>query len=143
MNCVNQSPISIACYHGILKCRCGSLDAYDLCRNLTGKLYADKGYIDNKLTEKLKRSDIDLVTTVRKNMKRKVMSAFDRAMLSKRYIIETVNDQLKNISQIEHSRHRSETGFMLNIISGIVAYCLKKQKARIKASKSELETMAV
>ncbi|WP_298944293.1 transposase, partial [uncultured Psychromonas sp.] len=76
----------------------------DLCRNLTGKLYADKGYIGSKLTEKLKRSDIDLVTTVRKNMKRKVMSAFDRAMLSKRYIIETVNDQLKNISQIEHSR---------------------------------------
>lgn len=115
----------------------------DLCRNLTGKLYADKGYIGNKLTEKLKRSDIDLVTTVRKNMKRKVMSAFDRAMLSKRYIIETVNDQLKNISQIEHSRHRSETGFMLNVISGIVAYCLKKKKPRIKVSKSELEMMAV
>ncbi|MEL0659863.1 IS982 family transposase [Psychromonas arctica] len=115
----------------------------DLCRNLTGKLYADKGYIGNKLTEKLKRSDIDLVTTVRKNMKRKVISAFDRAMLSKRYIIETVNGQLKNISQIEHSRHRSEAGFMLNVISGIVAYCVKKQKPRIKISKSELETMAV
>lgn len=77
----------------------------DICRNLTGKLYADKGYIGHKLTGKLKKSDVVLVTTVRKNMKIKVISAFDRAILSKRYIIETVNDQLKNISQIDHSRH--------------------------------------
>ena len=62
-------------------------------------------------------------------------------MLSKRYIIETVNDQLKNISQIEHSRHRSGTGFMINVISGIVAYCLKKQKPCIKISESELAMM--
>jgi len=114
----------------------------DLCKNLTGKLYADKGYIGKKLSQTLKESDIDLVTTVRKNMKAKVISAFDRAMLSKRYIIETVNDQLKNISQIEHSRHRSGTGFMLNVISGIVAYCLKKQKPRIKLSDSELSVMS-
>jgi uncharacterized membrane protein YjjP (DUF1212 family) len=72
-------------------------------------------------------------------MKAKVISAFDKAMLSKRYIIETINDQLKNISQIEHSRHRSVVGFMLNVISGVVAYCLKKQKPRIKLSECEFE----
>ncbi|SFC58940.1 transposase, partial [Pseudoalteromonas denitrificans] len=94
----------------------------------------DKGYIGKELNEKLKELDVDLITTVRKNMKSKAMSAFDRAMLSKRYIIETINNQLKNISQIEHSRHRSETSFMLNLISGIVAYCLKKQKPCIKLS---------
>ena len=88
-------------------------------------------------------SDIDLVTTVRKNMKAKALSIFDRAMLSKRYIIETINEQLKNISQVEHSCHRSEIGFMLNVISGIVAYCLKKQKPRIKLSASEFGLMAV
>jgi len=93
------------------------------------------------LSEKLSETDVDLVTTVRKNMKAKAMSVFDRAMLSKRYIIETINDQLKNISQIEHSRHRSETGFMLNVISGIVAYCLKKQKPRIKLLTSEFGLM--
>jgi hypothetical protein len=113
----------------------------ELCKNLTGKLYADKGYIGKKLSEKLSETDVDLVTTVRKNMKAKAISAFDRAMLSKRYIIETINDQLKNISQIEHSRHRSETGFMLNVISGIVAYCLKEQKTRIKLSPSEFGLM--
>jgi hypothetical protein len=73
-----------------------------------------------KLSEKLSETHVDLVTTVRKNMKAKAISAFDRAMLSKRYIIETINDQLKNISQVEHSRHRSETGFMLNVISGML-----------------------
>jgi hypothetical protein len=115
----------------------------ELCKNLSGKLYADKGYIGKKLSEKLAEKDIDLVTTVRKNMKAKAISLFDRAMLSKRYIIETINDQLKNISQVEHSRHRSENGFMLNVISGIVAYCLKEQKPRIKLSPSEFGLMAI
>ena len=106
-------------------------------------MYADKGYIGKALTEELKASDIDLVTTVRKNMKAKVISAFDKAMLSKRYIIETINDQLKNISQVEHSRHRSESGFMLNVISGVVAYCLKTQKPRIKLATPDLEAMTM
>ena len=115
----------------------------ELCKNLSGKLYADKGYIGKKLSEKLKATDVDLITTVRKNMKAKVISAFDRAMLSKRYVIETINDQLKNISQIEHSRHRSETSFMLNLISGVVAYCLKEKKPKIKLSPTEFALMAI
>ena len=115
----------------------------DLCKNLTGKLYADKGYIGKALTKELKDSGVDLVTTVRKNMKAKVISAFDKAMLSKRYIIETINDQLKNISQVEHSRHRSESGFMLNVISGVVAYCLKTQKPRIKLAGPDLEAITM
>jgi hypothetical protein len=91
-----------------------------LCNNLTGKLYTDKGNIGKKLSQVLKGSDVFLVKTVRKNMKAKVISVFDSAMLSKRSIIETVNDQLKNISQIEHRGQRSETGSMLNVILGIV-----------------------
>ena len=90
------------------------------------------------MAEKLSEKDINLVTTARKNMKAKVISAFDRAMLSKRYIIETINDQLKNISQIEHSRHRSSNGFMINLMSGLVAYCLKKKKPKIKLAEDEL-----
>jgi len=53
-----------------------------------------------------------------------------------------VNEQLKIISQIEHSCHRLGTEVMLNIILGIVAYYLKKQKPRIKVSRRELEMMA-
>jgi hypothetical protein len=72
----------------------------ELCKNLYGKLYADKGYIGKKLSEKLSEIDVDLVTTVRKNMKAKAISAFDRAMLSKRYIIETINFQLKKFLKL-------------------------------------------
>ena len=63
----------------------------ELCKNIYGKPYADKGYIGKKLNEKLAAHDVDLVTTVRKNMIAKAMSVFYRAMLSKRYIIETIN----------------------------------------------------
>lgn len=73
---------------------------------------------------------------MRKNIKVKAMSAFSRAILSKGYMVETINIQLKNISQVEHNRHLSETAFMLNAISGIVAYCLKDKKPRNKLSPS-------
>lgn len=81
-------------------------------------MYADKGYISKKLTTNLKEKGVDLITTVRSNMKAKAMSLWDRAMLARRFIIETINDQLKNISQIEHSRHHSPNGFMLNLLAG-------------------------
>ena len=70
---------------------------------------------------------VKLVTNVRKNMKAKAMSLWDRAMLSRRFIIETINDQLKNISQIEHSRHRSVHGFMLNMIAGFGSLSIERQ----------------
>jgi hypothetical protein len=59
----------------------------ELCKKLTGKLSADKSYIGKKLSEKLSETDVDLVTTVRKNMKARAISAFDRAMLSLGYVI--------------------------------------------------------
>jgi hypothetical protein len=61
-------------------------------------------------------------------MKAKSMSLWDRAMLSKRFIIETINDQLKNVSFIEHFCHRSINGFTLNLMAGLVVYCLKENK---------------
>ncbi|WDE11274.1 IS982 family transposase [Thalassomonas haliotis] len=63
----------------------------ELSRNLTEKLYADKGYISKNLTEKLKNKGVDLVTTVRRNMKAKTLSLWDKAMLSRQFIIETIN----------------------------------------------------
>ena len=92
---------------------------------LFGKLYADKGYISQALSGELLEKGVELVTTIRKNMKKKFISLWDRAILKKRFIIETVNDQLKSISYIEHSRHRRAHGFMLNLLGGLIAYCLK------------------
>ncbi|MDE9553872.1 transposase, partial [Xenorhabdus bovienii] len=60
---------------------------------------------------------------------------------SKRFIIETINDQLKNISQIEHSRHRSIQGFMLTVLGGLIAYCLKKNKPSLNIIRSEKDIL--
>ena len=115
----------------------------ELARGLTDKLYGDKGYLSKALEAKLFDKGVKIITTVRKNMKAKAMSLWDRAMLSKRFIIETINDQLKNISFIEHSRHRSMNGFMLNLMAGLVAYCLKENKPSLNLSDLELKSMVV
>lgn len=99
-----------------------------LTTHLTGKLFGDKGYLSSKLFKQLFNRGLQLITKIRKNMKNKLMILSDKLMLRKRAIIETINDQLKNISQIEHSRHRSVTGFMLNVLAGLVAYCHQPKK---------------
>ena len=53
-----------------------------------------------------------------------LMSVSDRILLRKRAIIETVNDELKNIAQVEHSGHRCSDNFIVNLLGAIAAYCL-------------------
>ena len=106
-----------------------------LVKNLQGLLAGDKGYIDKKLEEKLSQKKLKLITKVRKNMKKKIHSAFEKFILSQRSIVETVIGQLKSICQIEHSRHRSPTNFLVNLVSGLAAYGFKPRKPSIKMSK--------
>lgn len=113
----------------------------EMAEGLWGKLYGDKGYISQALTGELLDKGVELITTIRKNMKKKFISLWDRALLKKRFIIETVNDQLKNISYIEHSRHRSIHGFMLNLIGGLIAYCLKSEKPSLNLTAQESELL--
>ena len=89
---------------------------------LFGKLFGDKGYISQTLFEKLFIDGIHLVTKIRKNMKNSLMQTSDKVLLRKRALVETVNDELKNICQIEHTRHRSVDNFLSNLISGLIAY---------------------
>lgn len=86
-----------------------------------GKLFADRGYISQKLFEKLLKSNITLMTRAKKNMKNKLIYLYDRLMLRKRTVIESVNYFLKNICDIEHSRHRSVTNFLVNLVSALTA----------------------
>ena len=65
-------------------------------------------------------------------MKNKLMPFYDRIMLRKRSIIETINDLLKNVCDIEHSRHRSIHNFFMNLISAIAAYCFFDKKPAIQ-----------
>ncbi|MEZ4667696.1 MAG: IS982 family transposase [Anaerolineae bacterium] len=95
-----------------------------LAHRLWGKLFGDKGYLSRPLAEQLMENHaVELVTKVRANMKAKVLDEMDQFFLRKRAIVETIYDQLKNISQIEHSRHRSLVGFMVNLLGGLIAYC--------------------
>ena len=113
----------------------------EMADSLFGKLYGDKGYISKALSGELLDKGVELITTIRKNMKLKFISLWDRAILKKRFIIETVNDQLKNISYIEHSRHRSIHGFMLNLLGGLIAYCLKNDKPSLDLTAQEFELL--
>ena len=99
--------------------------------NIKGKLCADKGYIGQALFENLFLNGIQLVTKVKSNMKNSLMSIADKILLRKRALIETVNDELKNIAQIEHSRHRSFNNFIANSLSAIAAYCFFEKKPAI------------
>jgi hypothetical protein len=100
----------------------------DMAKGLFGKLFGDKGYISRKLFELLFDDGIQLVTKLKRNMKNRFMSVFDKLMLRKRSIIETIHDQLKNISQIEHTRHRSPANFLVNVIAAIIAYTHRDKK---------------
>lgn len=103
----------------------------ELSKNIGGKIFADKGYISQSLFEFLSTQNIQLITGIRKNMKNKLVNIYDKIMLRKRAVIETVNDQLKNIAQIEHSRHRSLMNFLINTIAAITAYCFADKKPSI------------
>lgn len=103
----------------------------ELTEGMTGTLYGDKGYISKKLEQSLAERSVRFITNVRSNMKAKAISAWDKAMLSKRFIIETVNDQLKNVCQLEHSRHRSLHGLLLTVLGALIAYSNKKNKPSV------------
>ncbi len=96
-----------------------------------GKIYGDKGYLGKDLFDKLFVDGIHLITKVRKNMKRKPMEFMDRVILRKRAVIESINDVLKNICQIEHSRHRSFDNFIGNLVAGLTAYSFLESKPSV------------
>lgn len=109
-----------------------------LVKGLVGKLIGDKGYISNNLFLQLWDDGVQLITKIKKKMKNKLMPLVDKFLLRKRAVIESVNDQLKNISQIEHTRHRSVWNFACNIIAGLCAYSLQPKKPSIRREVEKL-----
>jgi|TARA_R110002126_G_scaffold11410_1_gene51359 hypothetical protein len=101
-------------------------------KKIFGSLYADKGYISKDLVEMLFDQGLHLVTGIRNNMKNMLMDMRDKILLRKRSVIETINDQLKNICQAEHSRHRSFGNFLTNLVASLIAYSFQEKKPGIK-----------
>lgn len=99
-----------------------------LFQGLFGKAFGDKGYISQSLFDLLFADGIELITKSKKGMKPRLMRYLDRILLRKRAIAETIIDQLKNICQVEHSRHRAATGFLWNLLSALIAYSFLPKK---------------
>ena len=99
-----------------------------MTKDLFGKLFGDKGYLSKALFDTLFQDGIQLITKLKKNMKNHIMTLKDKLLLRKRAVIETVNDELKNHCQIEHSRHRSMNGFFFNIMAALTAYSFFPKK---------------
>lgn len=104
-------------------------------KKIFGSLYGDKGYISKELAAMLFDQGLHLVTSIRNNMKNVLMDTRDKILLRKRSVIETINDQLKNICQAEHSRHRSFINFLTNLLASLIAYSFQEKKPGIKFEK--------
>lgn len=112
-------------------------------KGIFGKLFADKGYISKKISDILFVDGVHLITQLRNNMKNCLMTLSDKILLRKRSVIETVNDELKNMCQIEHSRHRSVGNFLTNLIAGLIAYSFFPKKPSIKYNRLKTNQLAV
>ena len=101
----------------------------DMTQDIIGQLFGDRGYISQALFEQLYEQGLQLITRHKKNMKQKLVKLMDKMLLRKRSLVETVNDQLKNISRNANIRsHRSVCHFMVNLFAGLIAYTYLPQK---------------
>jgi transposase len=105
-----------------------------LVRQLWGKLFGDRGYMGQELFEQLWTEGVQLITKLKRKMKNKLMPVLDKLLLRKRALIECVNDQLKNVSQIEHTRHRSAANGIVNMLAAVVAYTFQPKKPALDLS---------
>ena len=110
----------------------------ELTQGLTGQLVRDRGYISQQLFKVLWARGLQLITKIRKNMPNELMPLADKLLLRKRAIIETINDQINNIQQVEHTRHRSLVNAMVNILAALVAYTHQPCKPSLHLSKNAL-----
>lgn len=122
----------------------------ELLKECFGRLIADKGYLSQKLTQLLSERSIELITKVRKNSKEQKLSETNAFLLRKRAIIESVIDQHrrnevsadKNVSQVEHTRHRAGTGFLWNLATALIVYCHQTKKQSLNIIKTTALTAA-
>lgn len=107
--------------HGVLHC---------LLDGLSGNCYGDKGYLSALFAE-FYRNGLKLVTKTRRNMKAALLPLAEKYQLMKRGIIESVNDILMTVQDIEHTRHRSPVNAMSHMVAALVAYGYMEQKPSV------------
>ena len=110
-----------------------------MTKGLFGRLVGDKGYIGKDLFARLFARGLRLITRIRSNMRNALMPLFDKLLLRKRAIVESVIDQLKNACQVEHSRHRSPVNYFADAIAGLVAYTYRDKLPSLNLRPDELQ----
>lgn len=103
----------------------------DLAKALKGWLFGDKGYVSQKLAQQLSEKGLEFVTTLRKTMKKQFIEPIKKWWLEKRGIVETVIGQLKALLHLQHTRHRSPSNFLTNVLATLLAYVLKPKKPKV------------
>jgi hypothetical protein len=114
----------------------------DLVEGLWGKLFGDRGYISQELSEQLQQTGVQLITKIKRNMKNKLMPLLDKLLLRKRALIESVGEQLKHVCQVAHTRHRSIHNASVHILAALVAYTWYEHKPSLHLSAEECELLA-
>src|SRR4051812_40735717 len=112
-----------------------------LAAGLWGKLFGDRGYVSQKLFDELWADGVQLVPRLKRRMKNRLVPLLDDLLLRKRGLIDCVGDQLKNLCQIEHTRHRSPANAFVNIIAALVAYCLRPSKPSLGLTEQDCQTL--
>ena len=113
----------------------------DFHKRIFGKLFGDRGYISKDLFEQLFIDGVHLADTPKEGpVKNALMFQHDKIMLRKRSLIETVNDQLKNICQVEHTRHRCFPNFIINLLSALAAFSFFDKKPSINTAEEIVHT---
>lgn len=131
----------------IIKCKITSGNEHDLkvgtqmLQGLQGKIYADKGYIGKKEFLLLLEQGLFLITGIRENMKNRLLELWDKILLKKRSLIESIFGLMKQTFHLEHSRHRSVVNATVYVLTTVIAYCWKPNKPKIKFTKQEKELL--
>jgi hypothetical protein len=112
-----------------------------LTQGLTGKLIADRGDISQRLFHERWERGLHRITNIRKNMRNTLMPLIDKLLLRQRAIIETINDPLKNIQQVEHSRLRSVINAMVHVLAALAAYTHQPRKPSLNIHKNQLNSL--
>jgi len=112
-----------------------------LARRLWGKLCGDRGSLSHALFTRLWEQGVQFVTKLKKKLKPPLLPLLDKLLLRQRRLVETVTDQRKHICQLEHTRHRSLTNFVVNLLAALSAYTSQEKKPSLHLHMDELQDL--
>jgi Transposase DDE domain len=114
----------------------------ELTQGLWGKLFGDRGYLGQGLFEQLRENGVQWITKLKRKMKNKLLPLWDKLLLRKRALIESVGEQLKHVCQIAHTRHRSVPNAFVHTLAALAAYTWHEHKPSLHLTDEEQRWLA-